>query len=704
MDIDIFCDTILGINPKINRERLYQALEFATEAHFGQYRKSGEEYITHPIAVAIILAELGLDEDTIISGLLHDVIEDTRYSHDKIKALFGERVANIVEGVTKIEQIKYESKELQQSENFRKMLLAMSQDISVILVKLADRLHNMRTLEYKEDFKRVRTANETLEIYVPIAHRLGIFRMKGELEDLSFKFKYPKIYAELRERMAKGRSEREQNIENIIKEIEALLKENNIVNSISGRPKNFYSIYKKMTNKDKAFEEIHDITAIRVIVNEISDCYAVLGIIHSKWKPIPFRFKDYIAMPKPNMYQSLHTTLIGKNADTFEVQIRTDEMHRVAEYGIAAHWKYKEGVGMKNTNLKWVDQMLEWQNEINSPQEFINSVKTDLFSSYVYVFTPMGSVIELPDGATPVDFAYKIHTDVGNNCVGAKVNGKIVTLNYQLKIGDIVEILTSKANGRPSRDWLNFVKSSQAKNKIRNYFKKVAVEDNIEKGRQLLETELKKYDLSLKDIVNQPIEKKILDKFRMNTFDQFISTLGYGGINLKQIIPFLKRELVIVDEKEVVYKKRKSPDQGILIDGMDDMLVKFAKCCNPIPGDDIIGFITRGSGVTIHRSDCTNFSRKNQTPRFINVNWSESQSKNHTGSLKIIARESNGLLNSITQLIQNNSKVIRGLNVKVNNIKIVTIVITFDIVDIEDLNAMVKKIKNLKNIIEVYRV
>lgn len=706
MDLQDFLKRLHELNIIFQETRVSEAYRMAETAHAGQFRSSGEPYVTHPIEVALILAELELDEDTIIAGLLHDVIEDTEYTHETIKQHFGKDVAEIVEGVTKIERIQYESLELQQAENFRKMLLAMSKDVRVIMVKLADRLHNMRTLKYKSDASKLKTAEETLEIYVPIAHRLGIFRVKWELEDLAFLYKEPEKYRELVGKVDRKRREREKDIEDIIRNISSALNANQIEHTIYGRPKNLYSIYKKMTFKNYSFEEIHDLTAIRVIVKEVSQCYGVLGIIHAKWKPIPGRFKDYIAMPKPNMYQSLHTTLLSDNGETFEVQIRTEEMHKVAEFGIAAHWRYKEGNKVSGSNLTWLEQMVEWQSELDNPTEFIDTVKMDLFNTHVYVFTPRGSVMELPDGATPVDFAYKIHTDVGHSCVGAKVNSRIVPLNYKLKIGDIVEILTSKTPQGPSRDWLNFVKSSQARNKIRSYFKRQNFQENIEKGKDMLERELKKYRLTLKQVMTPEIEKTLLEKLSQKGMDNLYSSVGYGDILIRQIMPTIRDEF-IKEERElrVASKPKRSYNEAITIEGLDDMLVRFAKCCNPIPGDAIIGYITRGSGITVHRANCTNFNpQEEESDRFIDVKWSGEQPTSYTATAKITGMDRPGLLNDITVSLQEQSATVRGLNAKVNNNQVTTIIVNFDVTSVEELNRVLAKLRGLSGVNEVHRL
>ncbi len=706
MGYEDFIKALKNISDSFDEIRIREACLFAEKYHEGQFRKSGEKYIVHPYEVALILARLKLDDDTIIAGILHDTLEDTSVSYSELEEKFGTDVAAIVDGVTKILKIKYESKTLQQSENFRKMLLAMSKDIRVILVKLADRLHNMRTLQYKNASSIKIKSEETLEIYAPIAHRLGIFSMKSELEDLAFSYLYPEEYKNLVEKVTKQKVEREKYIDRIILEIKDLLKNVCPKAKIYGRIKNYYSIYKKMTLKNKTFEEIHDITAIRIIVDELSQCYGVLGIIHSKWKPIPGRFKDYIAMPKPNKYQSLHTTLLSKDADAFEVQIRTFEMHQVAEYGIAAHWRYKQQKEERDKNLYWIEQMMEWQRELENPEEFISTVKMDLYSSQVYVFTPRGNVIELPEGSTPIDFAYKIHTDIGNHCVGAKVNSRIVPLNYVLKIGDIVEILTSKSSFGPSIDWLGFVRSSHAKNKIKNYLRKASKQENIVKGKDIIEKALSKIGLSTKDVFTDEVYSELSEKLSLKSLDHLYESLGYGGINTRQVLPVIRKHFIELDKDKRIFKKKKKKglDTGIIVQGMDDMLIKYAKCCNPIPGDSIIGFITRGSGVTIHRSNCSNFSSEElNSKRFLPVEWNENTNQDYTANLKIIARDRKNILKEITDIFQNSGMDISSLNVKINNDRLLKLVISFYVKNVSEVIKVQHKIKSLNSVMEVNR-
>ena len=602
----------------INMDMVDKAYNLAFEAHKEQKRDSGEPYIIHPIEVATILAELGMDTSTIVAGLLHDVIEDTEYTYDDIKNLFGEEVANLVSGVTKITKMEYKSKEEQQADNFRKMLLAMADDIRVIIIKLADRLHNMRTLKYRKKEKQKKTAMETLDIYAPLAHRLGISKIKWELEDLSFRYLHEEEYYDLVKQVAEKRTEREIYIKKIIEDMYNKLEEAGIDSDIDGRPKHFFSIYKKMVTKNKSIEQIFDLTAIRVLVNTVKDCYEVLGIVHTIYKPIPGRFKDYIAMPKPNMYQSLHTTVIGPQGKTFEIQIRTFEMHRTAEYGIAAHWKYKEGDNNGETKEKnfesklvWLRDMLEFQKETADAQEFIEGFKIDLFTDEIFLFTPKGVVIDLPNGATPIDFAYRIHTDIGNKCVGAKVNGKIVPLDYKLKTGEIVEVLTSNNAKGPNMDWLNIAKSNQAKSKIRSWFKKAKKEENISKGKELFEKELKKQGVHFADIAKGETYEKFVKRNNINGMDDLYALIGLGAISASSFIWKLKDENQSKDEKvieentnkiiedNISKAQRNKIDQtvGITVKGVDNLMIRFAKCCNPVPGDDIMGYITKGRGI-----------------------------------------------------------------------------------------------------------
>ena len=706
-------------NPTADLGLVIKAYNFAKDAHEGQFRNSGEAFFIHPVNVAIILAELNMDTTTIIAGLLHDVIEDTDNSYEVIAEEFGEEIADLVDGVTKLKNLQYKTKQESQAENLRKMVLAMAKDIRVVIVKLADRLHNMRTLEYMNDAKRKEKALETLEIYAPIAHRLGISKIKWELEDLSLRYLDSANYYDLVERVSSKRREREAYIEKIIKELSKNLNGHNLKYDVSGRPKNFYSIYKKMVHEGKAFEQIFDLTAIRVLVDDIRECYEVLGIVHNLWKPIPGRFKDYIAMPKPNMYQSIHTTVIGEKGEIFEVQIRTWDMHKTAEYGIAAHWKYKEG-DTKGDNfdkkLQWLRQLLEWQTDLSDPTDFMETLKIDFFTDEVFVFTPRGDVINLPDGSTPIDFAYRVHTEVGNRCVGAKVDGRIVPLNYKLKNGNILEIITSATTNGPSRDWLNIVKSTQAKNKIRQWFKFKERDMNIIKGKEALEKEIKKYNYKASEILKDEWIKNIATKISINTIDDLYAGIGYGSISLSQVMSKLREQYnehyKITNEEEYVESKIKQPSknnknkvsQGINIKGVDNIKVRFSKCCNPVPGDNIVGYITRGRGVSVHRSDCPNIVASEDMERFIEVEWANHEKTSYPAEIQIRATDRSGLLAEITHKMSETDVSLQSLNARPGKDGTVLINMTLEIKDIEELMELMRKIRKIKNVIDVYRV
>ena len=711
----------------INMDMVDKAYNLAFEAHKEQKRDSGEPYIIHPIEVATILAELGMDTSTIVAGLLHDVIEDTEYTYDDIKNLFGEEVANLVSGVTKITKMEYKSKEEQQADNFRKMLLAMADDIRVIIIKLADRLHNMRTLKYRKKEKQKKTAMETLDIYAPLAHRLGISKIKWELEDLSFRYLHEEEYYDLVKQVAEKRTEREIYIKKIIEEMYNKLEEAGIDSDIDGRPKHFFSIYKKMVTKNKSIEQIFDLTAIRVLVNTVKDCYEVLGIVHTIYKPIPGRFKDYIAMPKPNMYQSLHTTVIGPQGKTFEIQIRTFEMHRTAEYGIAAHWKYKEGDNNGETKEKnfesklvWLRDMLEFQKETADAQEFIEGFKIDLFTDEIFLFTPKGVVIDLPNGATPIDFAYRIHTDIGNKCVGAKVNGKIVPLDYKLKTGEIVEVLTSNNAKGPNMDWLNIAKSNQAKSKIRSWFKKAKKEETISKGKELFEKELKKQGVHFADIAKGETYEKFVKRNNINGMDDLYALIGLGAISASSFIWKLKDENQSKDEKvieentnkiiedNISKAQRNKIDQtvGITVKGVDNLMIRFAKCCNPVPGDDIMGYITKGRGISVHRADCGNLKNliMEDGDKVVDVSWGTSNGRAYIAEIQVKAEDRSGLLTDIMGIISELNLQLNALNAKSAKGSMAYVNIKVKIDTVELLKDLMKKIRHLKGIIDVYRV
>lgn len=691
-----------------------KAYEYAKLMHKDQKRKSGEPYIIHPVNVAIILADLDMDVETIVSALLHDVVEDTPATYDDIKEMFSEDVAKIVDGVTKLNKLNYKSSEAFQAENLRKMILAMNNDIRVIIVKLADRLHNLRTLEYMNEEKRKQKAQETIEIYAPLAGRLGIFKIKWELEDLSLRYLDPEGYYDLVEKINKKRSEREKEINEIIKKISAELDKQELHYDISGRPKNFYSIYKKMKGKSKSFESIYDLIAVRILVDTVKDCYAVLGIVHSMWKPLPGRFKDYIAMPKPNMYQSLHTTVISDTGEIFEIQIRTYEMHEVAEYGIAAHWKYKGGKAQGkdvDSKLDWLRQLLEWQKDLKDPKEFIDTLKIDFFDDEVFVFTPNGDVVDLPEGSTPVDFAYRVHTGVGNTCVGAKVDSRIVPLNYKLKNGNIVEVITQKSSSGPSRDWLKFVKSPRAKQKIKQWFKSKEKDISIEKGKELFDREAKKLGLDTNILDNEKIYQKLAKELSINSISDLFASIGYGNFKEKLVINKILNiknaiENIGLTKNEDDYLKSSSSKKdatGVRIDGLEGMKIKFAKCCNPVPGDEIIGFVTRGYGVSVHRKDCTNIANYLDSDRCLEAEWDTEASDKFLANVTIRAVDRTGILSEITAMAKEANVGIQSLSAKSNTISDIFIYLTFEVVGKDELDKMIQKLKTINGILDVYR-
>ncbi|WP_206707323.1 RelA/SpoT family protein [Koleobacter methoxysyntrophicus] len=706
-------------NPQGDLSVVQRAYEFARKAHRGQHRISGELFIFHPLEVAKILADLELDVITICAGLLHDVVEDTNYTIKDIEDNFGYEVALLVDGVTKLGRLEYKSKEEQQAENLRKMFLAMAEDIRVILIKLADRLHNMRTLKHLPQEKRKEKARETLEIFAPLAHRLGISKIQWELEDLALRYLEPQVYKELVELVSKKKEEREKEINLAIDVLRSKLEELGFNFEIQGRSKHFYSIYKKMKEQNKTFDQIYDLTAIRIIVNTIKDCYGVLGIVHTLWKPIPGRFKDYIAMPKPNMYQSLHTTVIGPKGEPLEIQIRTWEMHKTAEYGIAAHWKYKEGIKEVKDfekKLSWLRELLEWQRDLKDAKEFMETIKIDLFTDEVFVFTPKGDVIDLPAGSTPIDFAYRIHTDVGHNCIGAKINGKIVPLNYQLKNGDIVEILTGSQPGGPSRDWLNIVKSSQARNKIRQWFKKEIREENIAKGREMLEKEVKRAGYFHKNLMKQEYIDAVLKKFNFNDVEDLFSSIGYGGITANQVLQKLLEEYrkhnkgkfrqeIEFPKKDDRHKKGRTLDKGVKVKGVDNLLVRFSRCCNPVPGDEIIGYITRGRGVSIHRKDCPNVKQHfDEKERLIEVEWDESRNASYSVEIQVSANDRGGLLSDVVNTINDLKTMIIAVNARTTRDRIALIDMTLEIKNKEHLQLIIQKLKRIKDVFKVNRI
>ena len=722
--VDILLQKIKENCTNVDLDIVNKAFNLAYEAHKEQKRESGEPYIIHPIDVAVILAELGMDTSTIVAGLLHDVIEDTDYTYDDIKNIFSEEVANLVSGVTKITKMEYKSKEEQQADNFRKMLLAMASDIRVIIIKLADRLHNMRTLKYMPKEKQKRISKETLDIYAPLAHRLGISKVKWELEDLCFRYLHEEEYYDLVHQISEKRVERETYIAQIIKDLYSKLEEAEIDSDIDGRPKHFYSIYRKMVTKNKSIEQIFDLTAIRILVNSVKDCYEVLGIVHTIYKPIPGRFKDYIAMPKPNMYQSLHTTVIGPQGKTFEIQIRTFEMHKTAEYGIAAHWKYKEGdtsdtKGKSFENkLVWLRDMLEWQKETSDAEEFMEGFKINLFTDEIFLFTPKGVVIDLPNGATPIDFAYRIHTDIGNKCIGAKVNGKIVPLDYKLKTGQIVEILTSNSSKGPNMDWLSIAKSNQAKSKIKAWFKKAKKEENINKGKEVFEKELKKQSVHYVDIAKGESYDKFIKRYNINCMDDLYALVGLGAIVASSFIAKLKEENLSKEEKDKNLnkaieeniskneKKKKDTSYGVTVKGENNLMVRFAKCCNPVPGDDILGYITKGRGVSIHRKDCGNLNNliKEDPQKVVDVSWGTSKGVEYMAEIQVKTEDKSGILSDVMNILMDSKLPLNALNAKSAKGNLAYINIKIKIDTVEQLKELMKKIKRVPGVLDVYRM
>jgi guanosine-3',5'-bis(diphosphate) 3'-pyrophosphohydrolase len=708
-------------NPDCDFDLIEKAHNISLEAHQGQQRVSGDPFIVHPMEVANILADFELDCTAIVAGILHDTIEDTTCTYKEIKEKFGEEVASLVDGVTKLGKIPYTSKEELQAENLRKMFLAMAKDIRVMLIKLADRLHNMRTLKYMSPEKQIEKAKETLEIYAPLAHRLGISKIKWELEDLCFRYLDSKGYYELVNKIAQKRREREAFIAKIIETLQEKTIEIGIEARIEGRPKHFYSIYRKMIQQNKTLDQIFDLFALRVIVNSVKDCYAVLGLVHEIYKPMPGRFKDYIAMPKPNMYQSLHTTLIGHEGIPFEVQIRTWEMHRVAEVGIAAHWRYKEGKAAdegSDNKLSWLRQLLEWQKEMRDASEFMETLKIDLFTDEVFVFTPKGDVISLPAGSTPIDFAYYIHSAIGNKMSGAKVNNKLVPIEYVLKNGDIVEILTSSNVHGPSRDWLKIVKSSQAKNKINQWFKKEKREENIIRGKEMIERELKKQAFTYNQLFKPEWVEIIIKKYTFSSLDDIYAAIGYGAMTANRVISRLKEEYrksIKLDEftehmAEAIEQKKKTvtknlPENGVIVKGIKNCLVRISRCCNPVPGDDIIGYITRGRGVSIHRKDCINITNNiDGDNRLIEVSWYTSNNVAYKADITVMANDRTALLMDITNVIGEAKIPLKAMNARTTKDQIAIMNLTLEITNTEQLEKIIKKIRRVNGVFEVTRI
>ena len=725
-------ESVRKYHPSTDISLIEKAYRIAEGAHKGQVRKSGEPYIIHPLCVAIILAELELDKETIVAGLLHDVVEDTVMTDEEIAGEFGGEVALLVDGVTKLEQLSYDADKLEvQAENLRKMFLAMAKDIRVILIKLADRLHNMRTLKFMRPEKQREKARETMDIYAPIASRLGISKLKVELDDLSLKYLEPEAYYKLVEDVALRKSERDEYLRSLMDDVKGYIDDAGIEAEIDGRAKHFFSIYKKMLNQDKTLDQIYDLFAIRIMVHSLKDCYAALGVIHEKYKPIPGRFKDYIAMPKSNMYQSLHTTLIGPNGQPFEIQIRTYEMHRTAEYGIAAHWKYKEGkagisiANQEEEKLSWLRQILEWQRDMSDNKEFMSLLKSDLdlFSDMVFCFTPTGDVKNLPTGSTPIDFAYNIHSAVGNKMVGAKVNGKLVNIDYVIQNGDRIEILTSQNSKGPSRDWLNIVKSTQAKNKINQWFRSELKEEHILKGKELIAQYCKSKGINFSDINKIEYQFKILNKYGFPDWNSALATVGHGGLKESQIVnrmyeEYKKDHAIAMTDQDVLDAVRESgkgkavlekSESGIIVRGLCDVAVHLSKCCSPLPGDEIVGFITRGRGVTVHRTDCVNIMSLSEMEkvRLIDAEWQYGADQGDHGlylaGLKIYGNNRTGLLVDITKIFTEREIDINGIHSKTSKQGVATIDISFNVKGREELMKLIEKIKQVESVIDIER-
>ncbi|MBR6222187.1 MAG: bifunctional (p)ppGpp synthetase/guanosine-3',5'-bis(diphosphate) 3'-pyrophosphohydrolase [Lachnospiraceae bacterium] len=720
-------EVMKNYHPSDDLSMVEKAYRIADKAHEGQKRKSGEPYIMHPLNVALILAELELDKETIVAGILHDVVEDTVMTLDELSNEFSPEIALLVDGVTKLTQLNFAQDKLEvQAENLRKMFLAMAKDIRVILIKLADRLHNLRTLQYQPPHKQIEKSRETMDIYAPIAHRLGISKVKIELDDLSLRYLKPEVFEDLSKQIDERMTEREAFIKEISDEVRNHMINAGIKAEVSGRVKHFFSIYKKMVNQHKTLDQIYDIFAVRIMVDSVRDCYAALGIIHEMYKPIPGRFKDYIAMPKSNMYQSLHTTLIGPSGQPFEIQIRTYEMHRIAEYGIAAHWKYKEGgkgsaSDKEAEKITWLREILEWQQNTTDNKEFVSDVKTDLnlFNEQVYCFTPEGDVKNLPSGSTPIDFAYAIHSAVGNRMIGARVNGRQVNIDYELQNGDRVEIVTSMNSKGPSRDWLSIVKSTQAKNKINQWFKKEFREENVQKGKDALVNYAKAKGINLPDLTKPAYEKRVVDRYHFQDWDGVLAAIGHGDLKESQVLSRLSEEYEKEHPKEITdedilaianqekERKKTRPTGGVRVKGIDDVAVRFSKCCSPVPGDEIVGFVTRGRGISIHRTDCPNLITlpDYERARIIEAEWEDeyNEGETFTAELTIYANDRKGILFDLSKIFSEGNVNVTGMNSRTNKHGVATIVVSFEIRSVDQLNRAIAKIKNIENIINVER-
>ena len=719
-------------HPSTDISMIEKAYRIAKEAHKDQVRKSGEPYIIHPLWVGIILADLEMDKETIVAGMLHDAVEDTAMTLDDITKEFGEEVALLVDGVTKLGQLSYSQDKLEvQAENLRKMFLAMAKDIRVIIIKLADRLHNMRTLEFMTPAKQQEKARETMDIYAPIAQRLGISKIKTELDDLSLKYWKPDVYYQLVKDLNERKTEREEFVQQIVAEVSKHMKNAHIRAKVYGRVKHFFSIYKKMVNQNKTLDQVYDLFAVRIIVDSVKDCYAALGVIHEMYTPIPGRFKDYIAMPKPNMYQSLHTTLMGPSGQPFEIQIRTEEMHKTAEYGIAAHWKYKEGsdaaksMASQEAKLNWLRQILEWQRDMSDNREFLSLLKgdLDLFAEDVYCFTPNGDVKNLPNGSTPVDFAYAIHSAVGNKMVGARVNGKLVNIDYKIQNGDRIEILTSQNSKGPSRDWLNIVKSTQAKNKINQWFKKEFKEDNIIRGKELISSYCRSKSIDLLNILKPKYQQIVQKKYGFRDWDAVLAAIGHGGLKEGQVVNRLQEEYEKEHKKEItdetILEKISEANRqkvhiarsksGIVVKGINDMAVRFSKCCNPVPGDEIVGFVTRGRGMSIHRTDCVNMLHLSdaERERLIDAEWEDTSDTEGGGQylaeLKMYADDRQGLLMDVTKVFTEEKIDVKSVNIRTSKKGSATLDMGFIVQGREQLEVVIKKLRQIESVIDIER-
>ena len=711
------------VSKRVDTKQIIKAYEYAKEHHGDQKRKSGEEYIIHPLNVAYILAGLGLDEATICAALLHDVVEDTDVTNSDLREDFSDEIADMVAGVTKLSSMMFTSAEEQQAESYRKMFLAMGKDIRVIIIKLADRLHNMRTLKFLTRDRQIANAKETMEIYAPLANRLGLYSVKWELEDLSFKYLNPEEYHELVEGINKKRDERLKFIEKIMADIRVQLKKQHIDAEVTGRAKHLYSIYRKMLRDNKTLDQIYDLFALRILVNSVKDCYAALGVVHEMYSPMPGRFKDYISVPKPNMYQSIHTTLLGEKGTPFEVQIRTWDMHRVAEYGIAAHWAYKEAsyfgkkqaVKVEEDKLAWLRESLEWQKDMQDPQEFLETLKTELFEDEVYVFTPKGAIKVLPRGATPIDFAYSIHAEIGHHMTGCKINSKMMPIVTKLKNGDIVEIITSENSKGPSRDWLKFIKSTSAKNKINSWFKKEQKAENIEKGKDLIERELKRIGISYSDMFKNKYIEPMLDRYKYKNLDEMYAAVGFGANSATKVIARMLQEYRKEHEEENIEEKLqelnnhrrkqvKISNSGIVVKGIENCLVRLSKCCNPLPGDEIVGYITKGRGVSVHRKDCINVKDLlSEENRMIEVEWYEESKEKYNVNMEVLANDRNGLLVDVLNALKSTSANLIGVTTKTTKERIAIIDLNIEIEDIKELNKVIKEIKKVDSVYEVKR-